>query len=63
MKYISCPICGIKLLQAKDGAELEMTCPHCKSKLIIRIKDNVVMTSSQKEVTKLNLQISMFENI
>lgn len=49
--YVSCPVCGTKLIKAVEVKEMEFQCNKCKQELLINV------TSSGVSVN-LNVQIN-----
>lgn len=37
---IICPFCGMELLKAGNGSEIEIVCPRCNEKYLIKIEGN-----------------------
>jgi len=44
--YTVCPACGYKLLKASDGSNVEITCPKCKEKIQIEIKNGKIIVTT-----------------
>lgn len=56
-RHLHCPICGKYLMKASGTVEIEMKCEKCKSDIIAKIKDEILLlyyehSSFQKEQPK-----------
>ena len=41
--YAVCPLCGHRLLKAREGSFIEINCAKCHEKLLVEIKDGKVI--------------------
>lgn len=37
--YVSCPICGYKLLKCESGSDVDIICPRCSKLIQITVTD------------------------
>lgn len=45
-KYVTCPICGSKLMRCLGKCEIELNCTKCKEHLLVQVDSEGVSTKS-----------------